>query len=236
MVEKYVFQSIREKEAAQPSPALLEIPYSLRSLSISNRTHENVGKSSANILYRKFYKMSTRYLPPFSCFCRPTLSYIIPQCSVTQGIYVMICLSLRSNRQSLSRQQGIILKTTANAVAATFSDIHTLDKKRIFSGRRDFLKAYPNKKENGMACYYLQRAVWQDSGINTLKMKCVIESSYPAASACKPLPRQAAGTLCAMPERAKQKINNFLGTSTLFSMTFCVSTRRVINENKLLMM
>jgi len=42
-----------------------------------------------------------------------------------------------------------------------------------------------------------QQAVWQDSGINTLKMRSIIESCYPAASACMPLPRQAAGTLSA---------------------------------------
>ena len=32
------------------------------------------------------------------------------------------------------------------------------------------------------------------SGTNTLEMKCVIESYYPAASASMPLPRKAAGT------------------------------------------
>jgi len=53
---------------------------------------------------------------------------------------------------------------------------------------------------------------------------------------CEPLPRKAAGTLRAMAERAKQKIDNLLGASTLFSMTFCVFTHRVINENQLLMM
>jgi len=42
--------------------------------------------------------------------------------------------------------------------------------------------------------------------------------------------------LRAMAERAKQKIDNFLGTSNLFSMTFCVFAHRVINENRLLMM
>jgi len=44
-----------------------------------------------------------------------------------------------------------------------------------------------------MACYYLQRAVWQDSGINTLEMKHIITSHSPAASVSLPLPRQAAG-------------------------------------------
>jgi len=41
--------------------------------------------------------------------CPPALCKIIGTCSDSQGIYVIICLSLRSNRQSLSRQQGIYL-------------------------------------------------------------------------------------------------------------------------------
>jgi len=45
----------------------------------------------------------------------------------------------------------------------------------------------------GRGKHCLQRAVWQDSGINTLKMNRVIESYCPAASASLPLPRQAAG-------------------------------------------
>ena len=71
MIEKGVFQYISEKKGAQPSPALLAIPCSLGSHRITNRTHENVGKSPASILYRKNYKMSPQYLPPFSCICRP---------------------------------------------------------------------------------------------------------------------------------------------------------------------
>ena len=120
MIEKDVFQCISEKKGVQPSPALLAIPCSLRSHRITNRTHENVGKSPSSILYRKKYKMPTQYLPPFSYFRPRTLSQIIPQYSETQGIYVMISLSLRSNRQSLSRQQGIILRKTANAVILSF--------------------------------------------------------------------------------------------------------------------
>jgi len=45
-----------------------------------------------------------------------------------------------------------------------------------------------------MACYSPQQAVWQDSGINSLKMNSIIESYYPAASASLPPPREAAGT------------------------------------------
>ena len=136
----------------QPSPALLAIPCSLRSHRIANRTHENVAKSPANILYRENYKMPTRYLPPFSCFRPRTLSQASPQYSETQGIYVIICLSLRSNRQSLSRQQGIILIKTANAVIPFFSNTATIDKKWILSEEHGFLKVNPNKKEtvNGM--------------------------------------------------------------------------------------
>ena len=130
MIKKGVFQCISEKKGAQPSPALLSIPCSLRSHRIANRTHENVAKSPASILYRKNYKMPTRYLPPFSCFRPRTLSQVIPQCSVTQGIYIMLCLSLRSNRQSLSRQQGIILIKTANAVI-----LPIMDKKMDFFGK-----------------------------------------------------------------------------------------------------
>ena len=114
---------------AQPSHTQLAIPCSLRSHRIANRTHENVGKSSTSILYRKNYKMSTQYLPPFSCLCQHTLSKVTPQYSGTQGIYVIICLSLRSNRQSLSRQQGIILIKTANAVI-----LPIVDKKMDFFG------------------------------------------------------------------------------------------------------
>jgi len=153
-----------DKILVQPSPALLAIPCSLRSHRIANRTHENDGKSPASILYRKNYKMSARYLPPFSCFCLRTLKQTIPYCSETQDIYMIICLSLRSNRQSLSRQQGNILIKTANAVISFFSSIRTMDKKRISSWKQGFLKAYPNMKENGMACYYLQRGYWQDCG------------------------------------------------------------------------
>ena len=125
MIEKCALQYISEKKGAQPSPALLSIPCSLRSHRIANRTHENVAKSSASILYRKNYKMSTRYLPPFSCFSLRTLRETIPYYSATQGIYVNICLSLRSNRQSLSRQQGIILTKTANAVILPIMDKKT---------------------------------------------------------------------------------------------------------------
>jgi len=51
---------------------------------------------------------------------------------IAKGIYVIISLSLRSNRQSLSRRQGTILIKTANAVTTTFSDIRTMDKKWDF--------------------------------------------------------------------------------------------------------
>jgi len=163
-----------------------------------DKNNDDGGKSTASILYRENYKISTRYLPPLSCLIPYTLRKTIPQCSGIQGIYVIICLFLRSNRQSLSRQQGMILIKTANAVATIFYGIHTMNKKRIFSGRQGFLKANPNKKESGMACYYLQRAVWQDSGINTLEMNRVIESYCLAASASLPLPRQAAKTLVAI--------------------------------------
>ena len=125
----------------QPSPTLLAIPCSLCSHRIANRTHENSGKSPASILYRKNYKMSTRYLPPFSCFCPHTLCQIIPQCSETQSIYMIICLSLQSNWQSLSRQQGIILIKTANAVFTLFSSIRTKDKKMDFFGKTVFFES-----------------------------------------------------------------------------------------------
>jgi len=51
---------------------------------------------------------------------------------------------------------------------------------------------------NGKHC--LQQAVWHDSGINTLTVRQLIQSFYPAASVSLPLPRQAAGTLQAMQE------------------------------------
>jgi len=46
---------------------------------------------------------------------------------------------------------------------------------------------------NGKHC--LQQAVWQDSDINMLKIKYLVQNFSPAASASMPLPRQAAGTL-----------------------------------------
>ena len=49
-----------------------------------------------------------------------------------------------------------------------------------------------------MAAYGIQQAVWQDSGINPLKMNRIIESYCPAASVSLPLPRQAAGRLATM--------------------------------------
>jgi len=113
---------------------------------------------------------------PLSCFSSRTLRQVIPQCSETQGTYVNISLSLRSNRQSLSRQQGIILIKTANAVITLFSSISTMDKKRVLSGKKEFLKVNPNKKEtvNGM----LQQAtwVWRKLGIASLESVCKIAS------------------------------------------------------------
>jgi len=120
-----------------PSPALLAIPCSLRSHRIANRTHENVGKFPASILFRKIYKMSTQYLPPFSCFCPPMLRKTIPQYSEKQSIYVILCLSLRSFRQSLSRRQGTILIKTANAVI-----LPIMDKKMDFFGNTWIFESY----------------------------------------------------------------------------------------------
>ena len=82
---------------------------------------------------KELIKCPTQYLPSLSCLCPHTLRQIIPQCSVTQGIYVNICLSLRSNRQSLSRRQGTILIKTANAVTL-FSSRYTIDRKMGFFG------------------------------------------------------------------------------------------------------
>ena len=112
-----------------------------------------------------------KWLMPLSCFSSHTLSQIIPQHSVTQCIYMIISLSRRSNRLSLSRQQGIILIKTANAVIPFFSSTPTIDKKWILSGKQGLLKVNPNWKETGMECYSRQQAVWQDNGINTLKIK-----------------------------------------------------------------
>jgi len=74
---------------------------------IANPTQENSGKSALSILYNKKYNMRRPYLPLFSCSANARSGQEHRDCSVTQGIYVIICLSLRSNRQSLSRQQGI---------------------------------------------------------------------------------------------------------------------------------
>ena len=59
------------------------------------------------------------------------------------------------------------------------------------------MKITAERKESVNGKHCLQQAVWQDSGINPLKMSRVTESPYPAASASLPLPRQAAGTLSA---------------------------------------
>jgi len=64
----------------------------------------------------KFTKCPAQFAAIFFFCPRTTLQKKLGICSETQGIYVIICLSLRSNRQSLSRQQGIILIKTANAV------------------------------------------------------------------------------------------------------------------------
>ena len=88
----------------------------------------------------KIIKCPTQYLPPFSRSCLHTLRRTIPYCSVTQGIYVIIYLSLRSNRQNLSRQQGIILIKPANAVITSFSIRHTIDRKWNFLGKSRVLQ------------------------------------------------------------------------------------------------
>ena len=74
----------------------------------------------------KNIKCPTRYLPSFSRFFPHTLRETIPYHSETQGIYMIIRLSLRSLRRSLSRQHGIILIKTANAVIIPFSSTHTI--------------------------------------------------------------------------------------------------------------
>ena len=90
-----------------------------------------------------FTKCPTQYLPSLSYLCPHTLMTITPQCSAAQGIYVIICLFLRSNRQSLSRQQGIILIKTANAVIVPFSIRYTIDRKWIFSDSQEILTIMP---------------------------------------------------------------------------------------------
>ena len=75
----------------------------------------------ASILYRKNYKMPRpicHHSFVFALALRSGKNFGLVR--ETQGIYVIICLSLRSNRQSLSRQQGIILIKTANAVLLSF--------------------------------------------------------------------------------------------------------------------
>ena len=152
MIEKGVFHCISEKKAVQPSPAMFLMSCSQVRTTLKT-AHEKMAANPPRAFYTtKNIKCPVRYLPPFSRFCPRTLSQAIPQYSETQGIYVIICLSLRSNRQSLSRQQGIILIKTANAVTTLFSNIRTVGKKRIFSSKQGFLKVNPNKKEtvNGM--------------------------------------------------------------------------------------
>ena len=108
----------------------------------------------------KFTKCPTLYLPPFYCSCQHTLRKTIPQYTEIQGIYMNICLSLRSNRQSLSRQQGIMLRKTANAVISSLID------KQLYFDRNimDFESIWEKRKKTRMACYSIQRAVWQDGG------------------------------------------------------------------------
>jgi diketogulonate reductase-like aldo/keto reductase len=52
----------------------------------------------------KFTKCPTQYFPLLSCPYPRTLKKAILQYTVTQGIYVIISLSLQSNRLSLRRK------------------------------------------------------------------------------------------------------------------------------------
>ena len=132
---------------------------------------------------KEFIKCPTQYLPSLSCLCPHALRTIISYCSDTQGIYVNICLSLRSNRQSLSRQQGIILIKTANAVIPFFSNTATIDKKWILSEEHGFLKVNPNRKENVNGMLQHTTWVWRKRGIASLENACKI-ASYVARGKC----------------------------------------------------
>jgi hypothetical protein len=129
----------------------------------------------------KITKCLSQYLPSFSRFCPHTLREVIPYSSETQGIYMIICLSLRSNRQSLSRQQGIILKTTANAVAMTFSDMRTMDIRWDFFGKSRILgsKTRIGKRTEWHATIYNEH-IGSMAALPPLEKKCEIESLPPA--------------------------------------------------------
>jgi len=92
---------------------------------IKNRTRENVGKSSANILYNKKYKMSH---PIFASIFSLLPTHAQPNNpAILRGTkYLYDYMPLPPNRQSLSRQQGIILIKTANAVLAICSYLKIL--------------------------------------------------------------------------------------------------------------
>ena len=74
-------------------------------------TRQKNGSKSRRSAYctKKITICPAHYLPPFFCLCPRSLRQVIPTCPVTIGIYVIICLSLRSIRQSLSRRQGMML-------------------------------------------------------------------------------------------------------------------------------
>jgi len=141
--------------------------------------------------------MPTRYLPPFSCFRPRTLSQASPQYSETQGIYMML-FSLRSNRQSLSRQQGIILIKTANAVI-----LPIMDKKMDFFGKTGIFESNTQvgKRPEWHATVYNGR-FGKIAALAPQKRQCELGSYYPAGSLVKPPPRKAATTLYAMVESA----------------------------------
>ena len=129
MFEKCVLQCISEKEAAQASTATFLMSCSQVRTTLKTAREKIVANPLRAFYTTKNIKCPTRYLPPFSRFSPRTLSQIIPQYSETQGIYQMLCLSLRSNRQSLSRRQGTILIKTTNAVI-----LPIMDKKTDFFG------------------------------------------------------------------------------------------------------
>jgi len=149
---------------------------------------------------RTFYttkniKCPTRYLPPSSRFCQRTLSQTIPQYSGAQSIYMIIRLSLRSFRRSLSRQQGIILIKTANAVTLPFFSKYTINRKQEFFGKTGIFESNTRieRERNGMLL--LTTGVWHKRGIVSSESATKQQVMWLVASVCKPRLRQALARL-----------------------------------------
>ena len=183
MIEKCVFQSIREKHAAQASPAKFVISCSHTRTILQTARKKMTANAPASILYRKNYKMPRPNLPPYSCLCPRTAQERNP-------------VILRSTRYSCDYKplltvepaepaaQGIILIKTANAVITFFSSPYTMEKKIGFFGKIGTFESNTRFwQENGEwhATAYNERFC-EMAAVTPQTILCVIERLSPAGT------------------------------------------------------